>query len=317
MGGKDPKGSLNGAEVEPVQLGLPDPIQAPACHRWRAQVQGILGRERDIRELKEAGQAGRFDLLSRNGRKEGEEEHCEYSGNHDNAALLDYAVICGFRQSPIGELLVSGTAATFERFIVLEGLDGAGTTTQLKLAAEKLGERHLPHYCTSEPTTGPLGRIIRDILSHRLKTHPRTLALLFAADRTEHLHEPGTGMLDRLKRGELVICDRYLFSSMAYQSLDCDFEFVYALNREFALPRHLVFLDTPIELSQSRLAARSAGDPELFETLGVQSRILANYGRAFELYREAGMQLHRIDGSLPAGEVFWKFWKIIESVPML
>jgi len=212
---------------------------------------------------------------------------------------------------------VSGTAATFERFIVLEGLDGAGTTTQLRLAAQKLGERHLPHCCTSEPTAGPLGRIIRDILAHRLKTHPRTLALLFAADRTEHLHEPGTGILDRLKRGELVICDRYLFSSLAYQSLDCDFEFVYALNREFIIPRHLVFLDTPIELSQSRLAARSAGDTELFEALGVQSRILANYGRAFELYREAGMQLHRIDGSIPADEVFWKFWKIIESVPML
>jgi len=212
---------------------------------------------------------------------------------------------------------VSGTSDTFERFIVLEGLDGAGTTTQLKLAERKLGERSLPHHCTSEPTTGPLGRIIRDILTHRLRTHPCTLALLFAADRTEHLHEPGTGILDRLERGELVICDRYLFSSLAYQSLECDFDFVYALNREFPLPRHLVFLDTPIELSQSRLAARSADSPELFESPGVQARILANYGRAFELYREAGMQLHRIDGSLPAEEVFWNFWKIIISVPML
>ena len=212
---------------------------------------------------------------------------------------------------------MSGTAVTFERFIVLEGLDGAGTTTQLKLAEQKLSERLLPHYCTSEPTTGPLGRIIRDILAHRLKVHPCTLALLFAADRTEHLHEPGTGILDRLKRGELVICDRYLFSSLAYQSLECDFDFVYALNRGFALPRHLVFLDTPIELSQSRLATRSPDDPELFESPDVQARILANYGRAFELYREAGMQLHRVDGSLPAQEVFWKFWKIIESVPML
>jgi dTMP kinase len=142
------------------------------------------------------------------------------------------------------------------------------------------------------------------------------LALLFAADRTEHLHEPGAGILSRLERGELVISDRYLFSSLAYQSLECDYDFVYSLNREFPLPRHLVFLDTPIELSQRRLASRSAGLPELFEASQVQERILANYRRSFELYREAGMQLHRLDGSLPAAEVFWNFWKIIASVPM-
>jgi dTMP kinase len=229
---------------------------------------------------------------------------------------MDYAGIGGFRQPRIGELEVSVTAAVFDRFIVLEGLDGAGTTTQLQLAEQKLIERATPHYCTSEPTAGPVGRIIRDILAHRLKTQPRTLALLFAADRTEHIYEPGAGILSRLERGELVISDRYLFSSLAYQALECDFDIVYSLNREFPLPRHVVFLDTPIELSQRRLSNRSAGHPELFETSTMQERILANYRRSFELFREAGMQLHRIDGSLPAEEVFWNFWKIIESVPM-
>jgi dTMP kinase len=185
------------------------------------------------------------------------------------------------------------------------------------LAEQKLNEKAIPHCCTSEPTMGTLGMVIRDILAHRLRTHPRTLALLFAADRTEHLYEPGAGILSRLQQGELVISDRYLFSSLAYQSLDCDYDFVYSLNREFPLPRHLVFLDTPIELSQRRLASRSAGLPELFETSQVQERILANYRRSFEQFRGAGMELHGLDGSLSAEEVFWDFWKIIASVPML
>jgi thymidylate kinase len=92
---------------------------------------------------------------------------------------------------------------------------------------------------------------------------------------------------------------------------------VHSLNREFPLPRHLAFLDTPIELSQRRLAARSAGLTELFEASQMQERILANYRRSFEQYRQAGMELHRLDGSLSAEEVFWNFWKIIASVPML
>jgi len=212
---------------------------------------------------------------------------------------------------------VNGTPRILDRFIVLEGLDGAGTTTQLKLADQKLNELSVAHSCTSEPTGGPVGRLIRDILAHRLKTHPRTLALLFAADRMEHLHEPGGGILSCLERGELVISDRYLFSSLAYQSLDCDYEFVYSLNRDFPLPRHVVFLDTPIKLSQLRLASRSADHPELFESPQVQERILDNYRRSFQLCSRTGMELHRLDGALPAQEVFRNFWKIIASVPML
>ncbi len=87
--------------------------------------------------------------------------------------------------------------------------------------------------------------------------HPTTLALLFAADRAEHLLAAGDGILNRLERGELVISDRYLFSSLAYQSLDCDFEYVRALNAEFPLPRDVVFVDTPVRESQRRLGGRA------------------------------------------------------------
>jgi len=201
-----------------------------------------------------------------------------------------------------------------DRFIVLEGLDGAGTTTQLKLAAEKLAADGRPHFCTSEPTDHPLGLLIRDVLTHRRSVHPTTLALLFAADRAEHLLAAGGGILKRLERGELVISDRYLFSSLAYQSLDCDFEYVHGLNAGFPLPRDLVFLDTPVRESQRRLGSR--GGQELFDGADIQDRILDNYRRGFALYRDAGLRLHVLDGTLPPSDIFENFWKIIGSVPM-
>ena len=212
---------------------------------------------------------------------------------------------------------MDGEPTVLDGFLVLEGLDGAGTTTQLALAAEKLASSGRPHFCTSEPTSGPVGRQVRDILTRRLEVEPRTLALLFAADRTEHLFEPGRGILDRRRRGELVISDRYLFSSLAYQSLACEFDFVLALNRDFPLPRHVVFLDTPVTESQRRLAARGGARQELFDGIDLQDRIRANYHRSFKLFDSAGMELHVLDGREPPDRLFGKFWKIIESVPML
>ena len=201
-----------------------------------------------------------------------------------------------------------------DRFIVLEGLDGAGTTTQLKLAAEKLTAEGRPHFCTSEPTDHALGLLIREVLTHRRSVHPTTLALLFAADRAEHLLAAGGGILQRLERGELVISDRYLFSSLAYQSLDCDFEYVRALNGDFPLPRDVVFLDTPVRESQRRLGGR--GGQELFDGADIQDRILDNYRRGFALYRDSGLRVHVLDGTLSPAGIFENFWKIIASVPM-
>jgi dTMP kinase len=202
-----------------------------------------------------------------------------------------------------------------DRFIVLEGLDGAGTTTQLRMAEERLAAEGRAHFCSSEPTDHALGALIREVLTRRRSLHPTSLALLFAADRAEHLLAPGAGILERLERGELVLSDRYLFSSLAYQSLDCDFEYVQALNAGFPLPRDVVFLDTPVRESQRRLGSRV--EPELFDGADIQDRILENYRRGFDLYRDSGLRLHILDGTLPPADIFQKLWKIIGSVPML
>jgi dTMP kinase len=202
-------------------------------------------------------------------------------------------------------------------FVVLEGLDGSGTTTQLHLAEGRLESMGLPHFCTGEPTKGPVGRLIRRILERKIQAGPDTVALLFAADRSEHLYEKTGGIVSRLRRGEVVVCDRYLFSSLAYQSLACDPRFVFSLNHRFPLPQHVVFLDTPVTMSQERLTHRSKEGPELYDEPEIQQEILSAYERGFRRFSGAGMQLHRLDGSREPQVVFEKFWSILQGLPIV
>lgn len=105
------------------------------------------------------------------------------------------------------------------KFIVLEGIDGSGTTTQLSRVSAAL--RTLGHrvHETREPTGGRIGKLIREQLSDPSGVSARCLALLFAADRIDHLDRE---ILPALARGEVVVCDRYVMSSLVYQSLDCN-----------------------------------------------------------------------------------------------
>jgi dTMP kinase len=201
-----------------------------------------------------------------------------------------------------------------QRFVVLEGLDGSGTTTQMKLLAERLEREARPHAVTWEPTDGPVGSLIRSILTKKIPAHPRTVALLFAADRNEHLYEPGTGIAERTKRGEIVICDRYLFSSLAYQSLESDPEYVLSLNSAFPLPQLLVFLDTPVDVCQERLARR--GSAELYDGFAFQSRVRAEYVKAIERFRGTGMRIECIAGDRPAGLIHGEIWTILAGMPI-
>ncbi len=149
-------------------------------------------------------------------------------------------------------------------FIVLEGLDGSGTTTQTKLLEKELSNLGVPVWATAEPVSGsPTGELIRAILRGETEVEPETLALLYAADRNEHLYGRN-GIIEHLENGITVICDRYKYSSLAYQSVTCAPKFVKDLNRNFPAPDHFFFLNTPVEECMRRIAERK-GTPEIFE----------------------------------------------------
>ncbi len=198
-------------------------------------------------------------------------------------------------------------------FVALEGLDGSGTTTQLRLAGERLAREGVPCFITWEPTDGPVGTLIRSILRKEVPAHPCTVAMLYAADRHEHLHRPG-GIVSRSAAGELVLSDRYLFSSLAYQSIECSEEQVATLNAGFPLPELVIFLDTPVAVCQARLDRRQ--QRELFDGAAFQGRVREGYLRAFESFRGSGMRIERLDGDRPPETIAEEVWKLLRGLPI-
>lgn len=199
-------------------------------------------------------------------------------------------------------------------FIVLEGLDGAGTTTQLGRIATRLKSSGRGCHPTAEPTDGPIGRLIRSALRKEVDLDPCSLALLFAADRNEHLFAGNQAIVRLVKEGTVVLCDRYLFSSLAYQSIGCGYDFVYSLNRRFPLPEHLFFLDVPPEECQRRIAGRPG--VELFERIELQQEILRHYRRGMDSLAGSATRVTIVDGMLPIAEVEEKIWSVLSGSPI-
>ena len=104
-----------------------------------------------------------------------------------------------------------------KKFIVLEGIDGAGTSTQIKRLVQTNPDKYI---ATAEPTSGPTGKFLRQMLAGDFKVDERTNAYLFAADRCEHIFGKG-GVKELCESGKTVVSDRYFFSSLAYQSVSC------------------------------------------------------------------------------------------------
>ncbi len=195
-----------------------------------------------------------------------------------------------------------------KNFIVLEGLDGSGTTTQLNMLDSELKARGKSVFVTCEPSPLPTGKIIRQILQKEISAEAETLARLFSADRYEHLYNKQDGIIKHLKCGEIVITDRYLFSSLAYQSLGCGFDFVKNLN-PYPLPEYLIYIDVEPVVCRQRMSGRE--QEELFEGDDIQCEIIKNYERGLDSFPESGMKLVRIDGSRPPEQICTEILDII------
>lgn len=206
---------------------------------------------------------------------------------------------------------MAGTDSVIRGFVVFEGIDGSGTTTQLNLLRARLESEGIPHAIGSEPTGGAVGRLIRQALAGREALLPETVARLFAADRGEHVRGPG-GIAERAAAGELVVSDRYLFSSLAYQGRACGPELPAALNAGFPLPELLIFFDIDPEISMGRIASRP--DRDIYETLAFQREVALAYRSIVASYAGSAMKTLRVDASKPVGEVECEVWQAVSGL---
>ena len=179
-------------------------------------------------------------------------------------------------------------------FIAIEGLDGSGGTTQTKLLADWFkANGHTEVITTNEPSTGPVGRFIRDTLNPQHEASvigDAVLPYLFAGDRRDHLDRE---VIPALQRGAAVITDRYYHSSLAYQSLAVGLPAVAALNETFRAPDITVFLDLDPDESLARIEARGQ-TLERFEALDRLRSIHEAYDAVLVHCRARGEHIVRI-----------------------
>lgn len=200
------------------------------------------------------------------------------------------------------------------KFIVFEGIDGAGKTTQIKLLSARLKKRGIECYITAEPTDMPSGKLIREALSGRVKTTTAEMADMFAHDRVIHNKDEEKGIDAHLNDGITVISDRYYYSSLAYQGSELGFETVAALNLDnpdIRTPDICLFLDLSPEKSLERIGKRADTPTEIYENYDYLEKTRRMFFDVFERLRARGEHIEIIDASGSAEEISDK---IIECV---
>jgi len=178
-------------------------------------------------------------------------------------------------------------------FICIEGLDASGKTTQARRLVRNLRQRGFEVVYTTEPSLGEIGRFIRTRILQRRKRVPSMVeSLLFAADRIDHLERR---IKPALQEGKIVVCDRYTFSSIAYQgATGLDLKWIEEINRSAITPDLAIYLDVPPEVVVKRIKRKKS----VMERLRVQRKVREVYMKLVESGR-----LILIDGNKPADEV--------------
>jgi dTMP kinase len=184
--------------------------------------------------------------------------------------------------------------------IVIEGIDGAGSTTQSEMLMRWLARAGVPATFTSEPSKGPIGETLRLHLGRKLELGgPEAEALAFAADRMDHVVSE---VVPALARGVTVVADRYYLSSLAYQALSCDLAWLREINRFAVRPDLTVFLSVPVDVGMARFSERATR--ERFEEDRAQlARIAEKYEAAIEALQADGEDVEVVDGTRSPGEI--------------
>lgn len=199
------------------------------------------------------------------------------------------------------------------KFIVFEGIDGSGKSTQIRFLADKLKEAGIPYEITAEPSEGPIGVMIRQILTGECKMDNRVIAALFAADRLDHILNEEDGLLHKIENGTTVICDRYYFSSYAYNGVDMPMEWVISANSQSSRllkPTVNIFIDLDPDTALERIA-RNRQCTELFEKKSRLEKVRENYFEVFEKMQDEMVVI--IDGNQTPEAMAEEIWQKIKG----
>lgn len=199
-------------------------------------------------------------------------------------------------------------------FIAFEGIDGSGKSTQSALLIQRLRREGIPCYATMEPTDSPIGSLIRQIMTGRIKTDNKVIAALFAADRLDHLLNEVDGIAAKIDEGTTVVTDRYYFSSYAYNSVHMPMEWVIKANEQSSAilrPSVTVFIDVEPDTALERIA-KNRFRQELFEKKSMLVKVRENYMKAFKLLEKEEKAVI-IDGNQPEEKIAGMVWDEVKG----
>ncbi|MEP7195483.1 MAG: dTMP kinase [Saprospiraceae bacterium] len=200
-------------------------------------------------------------------------------------------------------------------FIVFEGIDGSGKSTQSKILHNRLVKLGYPSHHTAEPTKRPIGKMIREVFSEKLIVDELVVAGLFVADRLDHLLNHEDGIIDKLSSGEHVICDRYYLSSFAYQGVFTPMEWLIQANAkaiELLRPDITFYIDLDPKVSMQRIN-KERTSKEIYETLENLILVRNNYLKAIKLF-EQKEKIITIDGSQGLETISEMIWNSVEEL---
>nr|MDT0658496.1 dTMP kinase [Micromonospora sp. DSM 115978] len=200
-------------------------------------------------------------------------------------------------------------------FIVLEGIDGSGKSTQAGRLVRRLLDHGVPARATREPSDGPIGALIRQALSGRIAFDERVLAYLYAADRLDHITNGLDGMSQALTAGDVVVSDRYQLSTYAYHTNAFDLATVVGLNMaatDLLVPDLILFLEVSPDVAARRLASRGGG-AQRYERLETLRRVRDAYAEAIPHVSDRS-RVAIVDGEQPPELVAEAIWREVGTV---
>ena len=200
------------------------------------------------------------------------------------------------------------------KFIVFEGIDGSGKSTQIGRLAKRLGDMGLKCYETREPTDSPVGSLMHNIMTGRISADERVIAALFIADRIDHLTNPVNGLMQQIDGGVTVISDRYYFSSYAYQGVETDMDWIIngnSISADILRPTVTVFLDIPVDTAMERIESNRA-HKERYEKAERLAAVRAKYFEAFDKLKDKET-VEIVDAAADVDTVEERIWAAVSK----